>query len=53
MFEGDFEKEVLFLEERKGFIRFAITHGMNLVPIYGFGENKVYQLLFIHYYLFF
>ncbi len=35
------QNEIVFLRARKGFIRFAILHGLQLVPIYGFGENQV------------
>jgi len=41
MIEGsDPENEVVVLKCRKGFVRFAITRGCPLVPIYCFGENK-------------
>jgi len=43
MFEGGKDKEVVFLEARKGFVRFAIQHGLDLVPVYGFGENRTFH----------
>jgi len=39
----DKENEVVFLKQRKGFIKFAISHGIHLVPIYGFGENETFH----------
>ncbi|XP_078390017.1 diacylglycerol O-acyltransferase 2-like [Cetorhinus maximus] len=33
----------LLLKNRKGFIRIALKHGANLVPIYSFGENDVFD----------
>lgn len=36
---------MVFLRSRRGFIRFALEQGVNLVPVYGFGEN----LTFIRY----
>jgi len=33
----------LTLKERKGFIKVAIRTGANLVPVYNFGENKMYH----------
>lgn len=35
--------EQLFLDSRRGFIRLAIKHGRPLVPVYCFGENKIFQ----------
>ncbi|KAI1722828.1 diacylglycerol acyltransferase domain-containing protein [Ditylenchus destructor] len=35
----------LTLESRRGFIRLAIKHGADLVPLYHFGENKIYSQL--------
>ncbi|KAH7730913.1 Protein Y53G8B.2 [Aphelenchoides avenae] len=32
----------LKLSTRKGFIRLAIKHGASLVPVYHFGENRIY-----------
>ncbi|XP_043337202.1 2-acylglycerol O-acyltransferase 2-like isoform X2 [Cervus canadensis] len=33
----------LVLRNRKGFIRLALTHGADLVPIFSFGENDIYD----------
>ncbi|KAM5248027.1 2-acylglycerol O-acyltransferase 2 [Ctenodactylus gundi] len=33
----------LLLQNRKGFIRLALTHGAALVPIFSFGENDVFN----------
>ncbi|KAI1699608.1 diacylglycerol acyltransferase domain-containing protein [Ditylenchus destructor] len=35
----------LTLKNRRGFIRLAIKHGADLVPLYHFGENKIYSQL--------
>jgi hypothetical protein len=39
---GEKSQEVLVLNNRKGFIRYALTEGLDLVPVYGFGENETY-----------
>ncbi|XP_067880068.1 diacylglycerol O-acyltransferase 2-like [Heterodontus francisci] len=37
----------LLLKNRKGFIRLAVAHGADLVPIYSFGENDAFdQVIF-------
>ncbi|RXW18000.1 hypothetical protein EST38_g7860 [Candolleomyces aberdarensis] len=33
----------LTLRKRLGFIKLAITHGADLVPVFSFGENDIYQ----------
>ncbi|XP_054830916.1 2-acylglycerol O-acyltransferase 2 [Eublepharis macularius] len=33
----------LLLENRKGFVRLAIRHGVALVPVFSFGENELYD----------
>ncbi len=35
------DQEIVYLRKRTGFIEFAIKNGMDIVPIYGFGENQV------------
>jgi hypothetical protein len=41
-FEGP-HVEVISLLDRKGFIRLALQHGRDLVPVYGFGENRAFK----------
>lgn len=36
--------ERAYIMERKGFVKYAIRHGYDLVPIYHFGETMLYQL---------
>ena len=33
--------ETVYVQANLGFIRLAMAHGLDLVPIYGFGENQV------------
>ncbi|XP_040828800.1 2-acylglycerol O-acyltransferase 3-like [Ochotona curzoniae] len=35
----------LKLENRKGFVRLALSHGASLVPVYSFGENDIFKCL--------
>ncbi len=37
------QQEVVFLRSRRGFVRFALQHGLQLVPVYGFGENRTFR----------
>lgn len=36
-------KNCVILKERKGFVKLALQHGADLVPIYSFGENEIYK----------
>lgn len=40
-FEGP-HVEVIRLLTRKGFIKLALQHGRDLVPVYAFGENRAF-----------
>ncbi|XP_053219111.1 2-acylglycerol O-acyltransferase 3-like isoform X2 [Podarcis raffonei] len=33
----------VYLQGRKGFVRLALQHGADLVPVYTFGENDIYR----------
>ncbi|XP_027729633.1 2-acylglycerol O-acyltransferase 1 isoform X2 [Vombatus ursinus] len=33
----------LFVSQRKGFIKMALTHGAYLVPVFSFGENELFK----------
>jgi hypothetical protein len=37
------DEDLLFLRNRKGFVKMAITHGYDLVPVYVFGETQLYR----------
>lgn len=49
-FEGP-HVEVISLLDRKGFIRLALQHGRDLVPVYGFGENRAFKQYVFNYVL--
>lgn len=35
--------ERLFLEDRKGFVKYAMRYGYSLTPVYAYGENELYR----------
>ncbi|XP_076406103.1 2-acylglycerol O-acyltransferase 1 isoform X1 [Peromyscus maniculatus bairdii] len=41
--EAQPEKCALYIRQRKGFIKMALTHGAHLVPVFSFGENELYK----------
>ncbi len=43
--EGTFDdKDVLYLKNRKGFIKIAMDHGSGVVPCFCFGENSLFMV---------
>jgi len=36
-----FNKQRVFVQKRKGFVKLAIEHGASLVPVYSFGETDM------------
>ncbi|XP_055349310.1 acyl-CoA wax alcohol acyltransferase 1-like [Paramacrobiotus metropolitanus] len=46
IFEIDCHNVKLVLRTRKGFVKAAIQHGAELVPMFAFGENDTYELAF-------
>uniref|UniRef100_A0A8D0U1F5 Acyltransferase n=1 Tax=Sus scrofa TaxID=9823 RepID=A0A8D0U1F5_PIG len=36
-------KFTLFIRQRKGFVKMALTHGAYLVPVFSFGENELFK----------
>ena len=36
-------RQILYLRERKGFVKLAIQQGASLVPVYAFGESQLYN----------
>jgi len=41
---GDQHHERLFLRHRKGFVKYALTMGYDLLPVYHFGETQLYTI---------
>ena len=37
------DHDTLYLRNRKGFVKVAITNKAALVPVYAFGENQLFQ----------
>ncbi|ERE86539.1 2-acylglycerol O-acyltransferase 1-like protein [Cricetulus griseus] len=33
----------LYIRQRKGFVKIALTHGASLVPVFSFGENELFE----------
>jgi 2-acylglycerol O-acyltransferase 2 len=44
LFQTSIEEEVLFLAERKGFIKLALREGADVVPLYFFGNTSVLSI---------
>jgi len=41
MYYSKMDEEILFLQERKGFLRIALTEGCDIIPCYVFGNNQI------------
>eukprot|EP00128_Syssomonas_multiformis_P018233 Colp12_sorted_trinity150504_noHs@5996 len=39
------KKDITIITKHKGFIRMAIEHGVDLVPVYSFGEDKIWDVV--------
>ena len=45
LFETDAETEVLYLSKKKGFIKCALQWGVDVVPVYMFGNTRMYNVM--------
>ncbi len=43
--EGAGDTCKLFLNKRRGFVKYALQHGRDMVPTFTFGENDLYNLV--------
>jgi len=45
LFLSDKKKEIIFLQQRKGFVKLAYVTGANLVPFYVFGHTQMFDTI--------
>jgi len=45
-FSNSINKDITIVTTHKGFIRFALKHGVNLVPVFSFGETQIFDPFF-------
>lgn len=43
MFLWEEHREVIKIKERKGFVRIAVEQGVPLVPVYHFGNSRLFR----------
>ncbi|XP_058942002.2 diacylglycerol O-acyltransferase 2 isoform X1 [Pocillopora verrucosa] len=43
--EMGFDSYALIIKRRKGFMKLALQTGSDLVPVFGFGQNNIYQVI--------
>jgi 2-acylglycerol O-acyltransferase 2 len=43
MFLWEEHREVIKVRDRKGFVRLAVEQGVPLVPVYHFGNSKLFR----------
>lgn len=46
VFHSHREREMVYVQKRKGFIRLAIQEGATLVPVYAFGQTQLHDVAF-------
>jgi len=45
LFKSSRKKEVLYLKKRKGFIKIALTEGVDIIPVYLFGNTHSFSII--------
>lgn len=41
----DYEKDIIFIKKRKGFIKYALQYNYKVYPIYIFNEHKMFYTM--------
>lgn len=45
VFHSDMEREVVWVQQRKGFVKLAMQEGASLVPVYAFGHTQLHSVV--------